>query len=111
MNNFKSLKQPHAKHPVERIMEDVVRAAHWDCTEEEQTRVYNELMYDLFETIRKRVSKQQQPMRISEGNSVWKNYRYRYCSEEYQQAEMDRICVEMFDLYTGRIPGKYGKES
>ena len=91
-------------------MEDIVRSAHWDRTEEEQTKVYNDLMYDLFETIRMRVSKQQQPMRISEGNSVWKNYRSRYCSEEYQQAEMDRICVEMFDRYTGKIPGKYGRE-
>ena len=110
MTPFKNLKKPHAKHPVERIMEDIVRSAHWDCSEEEQTEVYNELMYDFFDTIRKRITKQQQPLRISEGNKVWKNYRNRYCSEEYQQAEMGRICVEMFDQYTGKIPTKFGKE-
>jgi len=110
ISNMKNLKQPHAKHPVERMVEDIVRSANFDRSESEQTQIYNELMVSLFETIRDRASTGRQPVRLSEGNSVWQNYRNRYTPEEYQQAEFERCCVEMFDLYTGKIPGQYGKE-
>ena len=53
-NHMKTLKQPGNKHPVERIMEDFVRSAHSDLSNEQQSEVYNDLMISLFETIRER---------------------------------------------------------
>ena len=106
-SHIKTLKQPHAKHPVERMMEDVIRSANSDLNDEEQTEIYNELMVSLFETIRERTSTGRQPVRISEGNKIWKNYRNRYLP--LQHDVFDAACKGMFDLYTGKIPGSYGK--
>ena len=109
--HIKNLKQPHAKHPVERMVEDIVRSAYRHLSDDEQTNIYNELMVSLFETIRDRASTGRQPVRISEGNKIWKNYRDRYLpTDETFRSHFESACRGMFDLYTGRIPGQYGKE-
>ncbi len=111
MNDFiRTLKQPHAKHPVERIVEDIVRSANQSLTDEEQTEIYNELMISLFTTIRDRVSSGRQPVRISEGNKIWENYRNRYLPVDRNfQKDFESACKEMLKLYTGVIPGNYGR--
>lgn len=111
MSDFiKKLKQPHAKHPVERIVEDIVRSANHSLTDEEQTEIYNELMISLFTTIRDRVSNGRQPVRISEGNKIWENYRNRYLPVDRSfQKDFESVCKEMLNLYTGVIPGNYGR--
>ena len=108
-SHIKTLKQPHAKHPVERMIEDIVRSANSDLNDKEQTEIYNDLMISLFETIRERTSSGRQPVRISEGNKIWKNYRNRYLPG-HNPATFDTACKGMFDLYTGKIPGSYGKD-
>tara|TARA_B100000282_G_scaffold263021_1_gene212794 strand:- start:1092 stop:1436 length:345 start_codon:yes stop_codon:yes gene_type:complete len=108
---FKVLKQPHSKHTVERIVEDVVRSAYSGLSQEEQTNAYNELMYSLFDTLRERMTKGNQPFRISEGNSFWKNYRNRYLpNDETFHTNFETACKEMIELYSGNIPGNFGKE-
>jgi len=109
-NHITTLKKPHSKHPVERMVEDIVRSANRHLSDEEQTEIYNELMVSLFETIRDRASTGRQPVRISEGNKIWKNYRNRYLpSDEIFQGHFENACKGMLDLYTGKIPGQYGK--
>ena len=105
-DHMKTLNQPGHKHPVERIMEDFVRSAHSDLSNDEQSEIYNDLMIDLFETIRERSVKGLQPVRISKGNKVWKNYRDIYVDD---CDGFEKTCKEAFDLYTGRIPGNYGR--
>ena len=110
--HIKTLKKPHAKHPVERIVEDIVRSAHKDLDDAAQTEIYNDLMVSLFITIRDRVSTGRQPVRMSEGNKIWKNYRNRYLPEdESYQSHFESACKGMLGLYTGKIPGQYGSKS
>jgi hypothetical protein len=109
-SNMQELSQPHAKHPVERMVEDVVRSANQHLSNEEQTDIYNDLMVSLFETIRNRAAKGIQPVRISEGNKVWKNYRNIYMpDDDVFHEHFERACQGMISLYTGKIPGNYGK--
>lgn len=109
MKAFKELKKPGDKDTVERIMEDYIRSGYSQLTNEEQTEIYNDMMYKFFNTIRNRISKGQQPMRISEGNKVWKNYRNRYVDRSYT-VEFEKSCKEAIKLYTGKIPTGFGNE-
>jgi hypothetical protein len=109
-SHIQTLNQPHAKHPVERMVEDIVRSANRNSSDEEQTEIYNNLMISLFETIRNRVSRGAQPVRISKGNKVWENYRNIYLpQDELFQDHFEHVCKGMVNLYTGKIPGNYGK--
>ncbi len=108
MKTFKELKKPGIKHPIERIMEDFVRSGNHELSNEEQTNIYNDMMYDFFETIRNRISRGQQPMRISEGNKVWENYRNIYTNGK--ESDFNESCKKAIDLYTGKIPTGYGNE-
>ena len=47
-SHIQTLNQPHAKHPVERMVEDIVRSANRNSSDEEQTEIYNNLMISLF---------------------------------------------------------------
>jgi len=102
--------RPHAKHPVERMVEDIVRSANRNLSDEEQTEIYNDLIISLFETMGNRTLRGSQPVRISEGNKVWKNYRNIYLpQDEIFQEHFEHACKGMVNLYTGKIPGNYGK--
>ena len=112
MKTFQELKKPANKAPVERIMEDYVRSSFSQLSNEEQTEIYNDLMYDFFDTIRTRISRGLQPMRISDGNKVWKNYRNLYVDKSYAP-QFEKSCREAFDMYTkrnGNIPTNFGNE-
>lgn len=109
-DHIKTLKKPHVKHPVERMVEDIVRSANRDLDDAEQTKIYNDLMVSLFETIRDRASTGRQPVRISEGNKIWENYRNIYLPEDKAcRSDFESACKGMLSLYTGKIPGQYGK--
>jgi len=111
MKIFRELKQPANKDPVERIMEDYVRSAYSNMSDAEQTEIYNEIMYDFYNCIRNRLSKGQQPMRVSEGNKVWRNYRDRYVDPTYS-AEFEKTCRGGIEKYREeRIPSGFGKVS
>ena len=109
MKIFKDLKQPANKDPVERIMEDYVRSAYSDLSNERQTEIYNDIMYDFYNCIRSRLSRGQQPMRVSEGNKVWRNYRDRYVDPKYRK-EFEKSCRGGIEKYREEpIPSGFGR--
>jgi predicted DNA-binding protein (UPF0278 family) len=90
-------------------MEDFIRSGNSGLSNAEQTNVYNNMMYDFFKTIRSRISKGQQPMRVSEGNKVWQNYRNLYVDPSDSQL-YEEHCRKAIKVYTEKIPTGFGSK-